>query len=208
MNCVLSTAYLPPIEYLACCFNGNIIIEQHENFIKQTYRNRALIPSSEGVLMLSIPIKKMISGNCPIKDIQIDYSQHWQRMHWRAMESVYNSAPFFLFYKDYFYPFYHQQNIKFLFDFNCHIMQVLFKLLNLNKTLSFTEDFISEYTDKEDYRNIINPKIRLKNSYKFANIPSYRQVFSDRIGFQKNMSIVDLLFNEGRCANEYLKNLF
>ncbi|MBP5412247.1 MAG: WbqC family protein [Bacteroidales bacterium] len=86
---------------MAAFFAGEVIIEQHENFIKQTYRNRAIVPSAEKILTLSIPVNRNNVHNCPVEQVEIDYSQSWQREHWRTLETIYNASPFFLYYKDY-----------------------------------------------------------------------------------------------------------
>lgn len=207
MNILLSTAYLPPVEYMAAFFAGEVQIEQCENFIKQTYRNRAIVPCVTGSQVLSIPVSRQHVHNCPITQVTIDYAQSWQREHWRTLETVYNASPFFLYYKDYLYPFYHQTDIQYLFDFNNHMLQVLFKLLKMKCEYTYTTHYAYEVEHAYDARNIINPKKIHSEAYPFASIPKYRQVFADRGNFIPNMSCVDLLFNEGPAALGYLQAL-
>ena len=199
---ILSTSYLPPVEYLSAFMqDDDILIERHENFIKQTYRNRCHIPTANGILSLSIPVKKNGLHNCPIRNIQIDYSQTWQRTHWRAIEAAYNASPFFLYYRDYFEPFFSQQTISSLFDFNIQLLDLLLKLVGIKKEYSLTTEYNSFFDeDVKDFRQIISPKVAGDN----VEIPSYRQVFSDRTGFLHKVSCIDLLFNEGKLAKDYL----
>ncbi len=207
MNLLLSTAYLPPVEYMAAFFTGEVIIEQHENFIKQTYRNRAIVPSAEKILTLSIPVNRNNVHNCPVEQVEIDYSQSWQREHWRTLETIYNASPFFLYYKDYLYPYYHQNNIRFLFDFNNQLLKVLLQLFRMKCNYTFTEQYDPDPDNKVDLRNVIHPKKIHQPAYPFSRLDEYRQVFADRTDFVPNMSCVDLLFNEGPMANAYLQNL-
>ncbi len=207
MNILLSTAYLPPVEYMAAFLAGEVHIEQCENFIKQTYRNRAIVPSVSGAQVLSVPVSRQHVHNCPITGVTIDYTQSWQREHWRTLETVYNASPFFLYYKDYLYPFYHQTDIQYLFDFNNRMLQVLLKLLKIKCEYSFTTDYMPVAECFFDARNVINPKKILHQDYPFANMPAYRQVFAEKVNFIPNMSCVDLLFNEGPAALGYLQAL-
>jgi len=202
LNTIFFTAYLPPIAYLLAFLHAdNVCIEYQENYIKQTYRNRCVIPTANGILPLTIPIKKGGLHNCPISKIQIDYGQPWQRTHWRAIETAYNTSPFFLYYRDYFEFFYMQQNIATLFEYNMQLFDLLLKLFGIEKQYTLTSEYTALY-DKEtkDFRQNLNSKQYFTN----YNLPPYRQVFSDRLGFIPNMSCIDLLFNEGKFAKEYL----
>ncbi len=206
MNAIFSIAYLPPIEYftlLSKCEYASV--EKKENFIKQTYRNRTLIPSANGILPLSIPVCKNGIHNCPIDLVEIDYTTPWQRVHWRALEAAYNASPYFLYYRDDFAPFYKQKDFKYLFDFNWHLLQLLLKLFNMQVNLHTTEDYCP--TPENDFRYIISPKQRLKANYAFKISQTYRQVFADKFDFQANMSCVDLLFNQATEAKKYIMQL-
>lgn len=194
---LLSTAYLPPIEYVLKCVHGPVMFETHENYLKQSYRNRALIATANGVQVLSFPVVH-VSSKMPILDVRIDYAMPWQRLHWKSIDTAYSGSPYFLYFQDYIRPFY-EKRYEFLFDFNLELMQVILKLFGKDFQPQRTSEFIADYSqreDVEDLRNTIHPKRCKEAGYPFSHKP-YTQIFEDRIGFVPNLSIVDYLFNEG-----------
>ncbi|MBI9038723.1 MAG: WbqC family protein [Bacteroidales bacterium] len=201
---ILSTSYLPPIEYFTSIINSKeVVIEQKESYKKQTFRNRCEIYSSNGKLSLSIPIIKINGHNTKTKDIKISFIENWQKNHWRAIESAYNSSPFFLYYKDDFKKFFTEKHEK-LIVFNSKLLMLLFEILGINYKVKFTNEFLKYYGDDFiDKRNLISPKNNINNPQKFT---SYSQVFDIKFGFISNLSIIDLIFNEGPNAIEYLKS--
>ncbi len=193
---ILSTAYLPPIEYFAFIRKSEVFfIEGAENYQKQSYRNRANILTGNGVQSLIIPVIHH-SSKMAIKDVRIDYRYEWQRQHWKTIVSAYNNSPFFLFYQDYLQPFY-QKQYDFLFDYNTEITVILLKLLRIKKDPAFTESFSSMVAMK-DLRNEIHPK---KDS--LLTLPQYHQVFEDKFSFVPHLSVIDWLFNVGTSENFY-----
>ncbi|MCD6112420.1 MAG: WbqC family protein [Bacteroidales bacterium] len=197
---VFSTAYLAPIEYFINIIKyDKIYIEKNENFIKQTFRNRFSIYSSNGLLSLTVPVKKINGNHTLIKDIKISYDTPWQQIHWKSLISAYNASPYFQYYKYDFEPFYNNK-FNFLFDFNLQLLKLVFKLLNVEKEILFFEKFEKNYPNTFDLRHITNSK--LKRDFQ---IQEYPQVFDDKYGFIPNLSIVDLLFNEGPNALNYLQ---
>lgn len=204
MNFILTTAYFPPIEYIALIENGSsVFIEGDENFQKQSYRNRMSILTANGVQHLSIPVVQNHTKT-KIRDAEIDYKTEWQKQHWRAITSAYNNSPFFLYYQDYFYPFYEKKN-RFLLDFNTELLIVLLKLCHIDKEVLFTKEFQAYYeTPMLDYRTIIHPKRCNLSDYFFTNQVAYNQVFDGKYGFTPNLSILDLLCNQGNQTKQYL----
>ena len=198
---ILSTAYLAPVQYYSKLLSyENIHIEIHENFIKQSYRNRCVIYGANGAMSLSIPIKKL-SPKTIIKDLLIDYDTKWQKLHWKSIESAYRSSPFFEFYEDDLKPYY-QKKIKFLLDFNNQLQEVILENLGVKANITQTTDYVNEHViEYDDFRYIIHPKKKIQDIS--FELPRYTQVFQDKFDFIPDLS--DLLFNEGPNSINFLK---
>lgn len=193
---ILSTAYLPPIEYFAFINKSEVFfIEGAEHYQKQSYRNRATILTGNGPQSLIVPVIHQ-SSKMMIRDVKIDYSCDWQRQHWKTIESAYNNSPFFLFFQDYLLPFYEKKQV-FLFDYNINIITILLKLLRIKKDPVITESFELSVS-MQDYRNDIHPK---RNN--LLSLPTYHQVFEDKFPFIPNLSVIDWLFNVGTDEKFY-----
>lgn len=189
---LLSTAYLPSIEYFSkILLSPEVFFETHENFVKQTYRNRCRVLGANSLIDLVIPVEQGRGKKIAIKDIRIFNQTEWQRNHWRTIFSAYNSSPFFEYYKEDFSPFY-EKKWNFLFDFNMVQLETIIKILEISTIISLTSQFEKKPEGKTDLRSSISPKV--KSTASFA---PYTQVFSEKYGFIPNLSIIDLIFNMG-----------
>ena len=207
MNIYLSSAYLAPIQYYSKFVSGSeIIIEKNDSYLKQTYRNRCIIASANGSISLSIPVIHSSSEKTLMKDIRIAEHGNWQHMHWNAIISAYNSTPFFEYYQDDFYPFYHKR-YDFLFDFNEELQNLILNLLNIDlPKIRCASEYKTEITDGSDLRDVIHPKKDWKVlDPDFISLPYY-QVFIQKYGFLENLSVIDLLFNMGNESQLILNN--
>ncbi len=192
--------YLAPIEYYSALFRAEkAVIEIHDNYQKQSYRNRCIIAGTNGPMPLSIPIEKPSAAKCEMKDIRIAEHGNWRHLHWNAIVSAYNSTPFFAYYEDDFRPFY-EKKYTFLHDFNEELRQMVCRFIGIDTPVTYSETYISDIPDKGiDLRETIHPK----RPSGYTTKPYY-QVFSEKNGFMPNLSIIDLLFNMGNEARLYL----
>ena len=201
---ILPSSYLAPIlQFCICMKEKEIMLEVHENYKKQTYRNRTYIYGANGALMLNIPLEKG-RNHTAMKDKKISYEADWRQLHWRSFESAYRSSPFFEYFEDDLRPFYEGKEVSFLVDFNEKLEEKIKELLSVQYTKKPTEHYM-ELPAEEDWRVKIHPK---KHGWEQqVEFPEYLQVFADRFGFIQNLSIVDLLFNEGPNARKYLEKI-
>ncbi len=198
---ILSSAAFPTISYLkAIVLSEHATIEQFENYIKQTYRNRYVIYAANGLLSLSIPVILATNKKIRIKDVRIDYDSNWQKQHFKTIESAYRSSPFFEYLIDDFHTFFNEK-YQFLFDFNTKVLNIVLNILEVDKKIDLTVDFENIPTGKIDLRSAIHPK---KVSIYKDRLKPYPQVFKDKSGFKADLSCLDLLFNLGSEAYSYL----
>lgn len=199
----LSTAYLAPVTYYTLLANADeVLLEQHDFFVKQTYRNRCTIATANGLMDLTIPIEKSTLQKIPIRDVRISNHGNWRVNHWRSIASAYQSSPFFEYYADDFIHFY-EKEWDFLWDYNYALQEHITALLDIQPKVCLTEKYSRSYGDEKiDLRDTIHPK---KTSVINEKKPYY-QVFSQKFGFQQNLSIIDLLFNMGNESILILKS--
>ena len=202
MISLFSIAYLPSISYVGIILKSKkIILEKHEHYIKQTYRNRSLIYSPNGVHPLIIPVAHDDLYKKPIHEIKISYETDWQKIHWRTIASSYRNSPYFEFFEEELNPFY-EAKTETLFEFNLSLLKRIFSLMQISFEIEFTSTYEKKYSKEIiDLRNIFYPDQRN------LNVPLYNQVFSERHGFISDLSILDLMFNKGPQAMEYLLSI-
>jgi hypothetical protein len=207
MSIYLSSSYLAPIQYYSkFILSEKIIIEKNDSYLKQTYRNRCTFISANGPISLSIPVVHSSSEKTLMKDIRIAEHGNWQHIHWNAIVSAYNSTPFFEYYQDDFYPFFHKKQ-AYLFDFNEELQNLILNLLDIDlPEIIYTTEYEAEISDGLDLRDAIHPKKDWKNIDSSFVSTSYYQVFEQKFGFIENMSIIDLLFNMGNESRLILDN--
>lgn len=196
---LISTAYLPPIEYFSLIHNADeVLIEREENYLKQTYRNRCYLLTTNGIQTLTVPVYLGSIHKTPVKNIRIDYSKRWQQVHLRAINTSYRSSPFFEFYFEEIEKCI-LKNHEFLIDLNTGLTEVILKILMLNRSIRYTSFFIPVGTTDYDFRYKIMPK--KKSGFV---LKEYTQVFNHNPGFVPGMSIIDLVFNMGPESMYYL----
>lgn len=205
---LLSTAFFPPVLYFKLLVeNRGGKIEKYENYSKQSYRNRCAICGANGLQYLSVPVKKSNELKIKISDVEIDYSTEWQKNHYKSIESAYRSSPFFEFYIDDF-RFVFEEKTKFLFDLNQKILNTCIRTMELDVEISCSTDFIQVIENNPlDRRFDLHPKKPINNK-ELRSLKPYKQVFDDKFGFLPNLSVLDLIFNLGPEAVDYLESVY
>lgn len=198
MEALFPLTYLGPIEYYALMTKYNHIgIERKEHFIKQSFRNRCEIVGANGIQRLSIPTKRKSRERTNYDEVGISREENWNYLHWRALTTSYRSSPYFEYYEAHFEPLFVDPD-QTLYEFNLKLLRLILSKLGLDISIEETEDFKKSY-ELPDYRARFSSKVATRHDF-----PRYIQVFEERIGFVSNLSILDLLFNEGPESRSYL----
>ena len=216
-NCLLSTAYLPPVEYFAAMANSNrVIIEKCEMFQKQSYRTRCHIYGANGLLVLTIPVKRNsvvpdgVAEGRPshkvfIEDIAIDYSKPWLQQHKRAIDAAYMNTPFFEYYRDDIFGVL-SSGEESLFNLNLKLIELFKEFIGISVPVEFTTEWSANPNSVLDLRDAIHPKSKNEDMLDRLQIKKpYYQVFTNKQGFIPNLSVLDLLCCEGPNAISFLK---
>lgn len=200
MNVLIHPTYFPSIShFVAIAQADRLIFEMEDNFQKQTNRNRTYIYSPNGIQLLNIPIKHSKDRHQKTKEVKLETAFDWQKQHFKSLEAAYRTSPFFEYFEDSLMPIFTKKH-TFLMDLNLEAMEIVSKCLGLPFVFDKTDEYFHEVAPFTDFRNLANGK---KDN---SNFESYTQVFGEKFGFINNLSILDLLFNEGRFSLDYLKN--
>ena len=208
---LLQTTYFGPVQwYQKLKRYDHCVIEQYDSYQKQTYRNRCVIATANGLQALTVPVdhSPLTIDHVQCKDLRISDHNQWRRVHWNALQSAYSESPFFEYYADDIRPFF-EQKYEFLIDFNEAIRQKMCELIDIEASVSYSSGFMvhgSGFRVQDsgfmDFREVIHAK-HPQDDPEFQP-RSYWQVFQHRYGFQPNLSILDLLFCMGPEAVFYL----
>jgi hypothetical protein len=202
MNILLHPTYFPSIShFVAMSQADSITFEIEDNFQKQTNRNRTYIYSPNGIQLLNIPVKHSKDIHQKTKDIQIETDFDWQKQHFKSLEAAYRSSPFFEYFEDDIHPVFEKKH-KFLLDLNFETLEFISKSLRRK----FEYDTTTEYFREVDANTVLDFRTLADGKKDHSVFESYTQVFGEKYGFLNNLSILDLLFNEGKYALDYLKN--
>ena len=199
-NILIHPTYFPSIShYVAMIQSDSVTFEMEDNFQKQTNRNRMYIYSPNGIQLLNIPVKHSKDKHQKYKDVRIENDFGWQKNHFKSLEAAYRTSPFFEYFEDDFRPLFEKRH-EFLMDLNLEIFELVNESLGITIQTDKTTEFFHDVPNFKDFRHLVNGK---KDT---TQLEEYTQVFEEKHGFINNLSILDLLFNEGRYAVDYLKN--
>lgn len=201
MDILIHPTYFPSIShFVAMAKADTITFEVEDNFQKQTNRNRMYIYSPNGLQLLNIPVKHAEGAHSKFKDTKIEQAFGWQKQHFKSLEAAYRTSPFFEYFEDDIRPLFDKKH-TFMMDLNFEAMEIVTSCLGIDFKYDKTVEFFPEVeAGVTDYRNLVNGKKDV------SELEAYTQVFGDKHGYLNNLSILDLLFNEGRYAVDYLKN--
>ena len=203
INAIFSSVYFGNIQYFSnIVATKEPIIDIYENYCKQSYRNRCDIVGANGKLSLTVPTVKKHNLKTAMCEIEIDYATAWQKQHLKSIVSAYKNSPYFDYYFDLIEPLFNKQN-KYLIDLNNSTLDITSKIIGIDNRTQQSDAYITK-GETADFRDLISPKNKEVDN-QFRNI-EYYQVFSEKMDFNPNMSILDLIFCEGTNAKDILEN--
>ncbi|NRD20513.1 WbqC family protein [Winogradskyella eckloniae] len=199
MNRLIHPTYFPNIAHASAIVNSDLIyFEVCDNYQKQSYRNRMEIYGANGKLALTVPVRYSQKNRKLYKDVKIANEEQWQVLHLKSLQSAYRMSPFFEFYIDDLRPLF-EKKFDFILDFNLECFALLQNCFQTNIRPIHTTTFNKAPEEICDFRHLVKRNIEIKN------LQPYTQVFTEKHGYISNLSVLDLLFNEGPNAEMYLK---
>ncbi|MPR32001.1 WbqC family protein [Salmonirosea aquatica] len=199
---LLELHYLPCLEYFSCLMQfDEVVLDVYEPYVRQSYRNRCRVLTANKVDTLTVPVKNRGQGGT-IREVRIDYDQPWHRRHWGCLQSAYGKSPYFEHYSPGLEALYYKK-IPFLFDFNFELLTLCLHYLGVKKHMTYTLSPTSMISNIFDARSLINAKKKTDGTVFYTPFPYYQTFGND---FVSNLSIVDLLFNQGPESRLILQN--
>lgn len=199
MDCLIHPTYFPNIAHFVAMVNSNsVCFEVCDNYQKQSFRNRTEIYGANGKLALTVPVSYTQKNRQLYKDVKIANDDNWQQLHLKSLQSAYSMSPFFEFYIDDLMPLF-EKRFDYILDLNLYCFEVLLESLQMNLVIAKTQSYEKEPVGKTDFRPLV------MRNHKVNTLETYTQVFTEKHGFIPNLSILDLLFNEGPNTELYLK---
>ncbi len=199
MTVLLHPTYFPSISHFVAMIQAQtVVLEMEDNFQKQSNRNRMYIHSPNGIQLLNIPVKHSKIAHQKTKDVRLETAFNWQKQHFKSLEAAYRASPFFEYFEDDLHAIFTKKHV-FLMDLNLETLALVCNCLGIAIPFEKTVEYLPENTSVSDFRQLANGKKDL------TLVEPYKQVFDEKNGFINNLSILDLLFNEGRHAVDYLK---
>ncbi len=193
---------LPPISWFAAVYReSSIMVEVHQHYRKQQYTNRMRIQASNKIHTLTVPICRT-GENTPLLKSTINYEADWLQDHWRGIGAAYRRSPYFEYYEDRFHPVYHNKHER-LVDRNLELLKLMFKFLDLDIEIHLSEKYEGSEVYEQDFRNDFDS--RAKVFPEWFSPKQYTQVFRT---FETDLSILDLICNEGPAAGDILKHSY
>lgn len=200
---LIESQYFPNLFfYKTLIEHDTLLIEKYENYQKLSFRNRCYIAGPNGSILLSVPLARGKNQRTVMKDMRISNEEKWQAQHWKTLVSAYRRSPWFEYYEEELGQLY-EQSFEYLMDWNQACFEWANKVIGLSSPTTYTTEYSKNYaeTNLTDARDSMIPG---KESAK-TDLPEYTQVFQDRVGFLPNLSILDLIFCEGKRTLTLLK---
>lgn len=201
MDILIHPNYFPNIhQFRQIIKANNILFEVSDNYQKQTFRNRTYIYGANGKLGLFIPVIHTHKNRELFKDVKISYESNWMDLHLKSLQSAYRSSPYFEYFEDDFIKLYSEKE-KFLADFNIKCIKLISNLLDLDLDFKISNEYVEKTNDIIDLRDLSNARKEKK-----IETPKYIQVFESKHGYLNNLSILDLIFSEGKNSVLLMNN--